>query len=270
MLASTGSIRVRTEPVASQPVDQGANLNSSTFLEGVAAGRRMAPRKYDLGRRKIEIEATRTRILEAARSILGAPGDLRDFTMDSIAKKAGVSRMTVFNQFGSQEGLLEALSDRLALTGGLMTPRDAFATSDPRKAVADFIGTFVHFWNHHRVTLRRMRALGQVFPSFASKSRGRDAWRTEHLDVLMKRFHLPTGSSRAGVRQATLDTLTMLTSFETFDALCTSERPPDKVAGLLTEIAIERLGLPRSTTVGWASERWAKPTATLKKGPRVR
>ena len=56
----------------------------------------MAPRPYDLGRRRRAADATRTKILEAARALLGGKSEVAEFSMESVAAKAGVSRMTVY------------------------------------------------------------------------------------------------------------------------------------------------------------------------------
>ncbi len=45
-------------------------------------------------------------------------GGLFGFTVDAVAREAGVARMTVYYQFGSKAGLLEAIFDSLAVRGG--------------------------------------------------------------------------------------------------------------------------------------------------------
>ncbi len=53
---------------------------------------------------------TRTPILQAACQLL-ASGGFSAFTIDTVARAADVSRMTIYNQFGSKAGLLEAIFD---------------------------------------------------------------------------------------------------------------------------------------------------------------
>jgi AcrR family transcriptional regulator len=55
-------------------------------------------RSYDATRRQEASEERREGVLEAARQLLGAEGD-EAFSIDAIAKRAGVSRMTVYNLF---------------------------------------------------------------------------------------------------------------------------------------------------------------------------
>lgn len=75
------------------------------------------------------------RILEAAGSHFYAHGVERA-SVDAIAAEAGVSKMTVYNHFGSKEGLFEAMvRDRTErITGGLPGV-EAMDPKQPRKAL---------------------------------------------------------------------------------------------------------------------------------------
>ena len=75
---------------------------------------RAAHHPYRLGQRRVAAEQTRARIIAAARALLTSSGGLVGFTVDAVAKQAGVSRMTVYYQFDSKAGLLDALFDDLA------------------------------------------------------------------------------------------------------------------------------------------------------------
>jgi AcrR family transcriptional regulator len=56
-------------------------------------------------------DAVAERILDAALHLAAASG-LRNLTMDDVARKAGVGRMTVYRRFGSRENLVDALTIR--------------------------------------------------------------------------------------------------------------------------------------------------------------
>jgi AcrR family transcriptional regulator len=56
-------------------------------------------------------DATSERILDAALALAGASG-LRHLTMDDVARRAGVGRMTVYRRFGAKEALVDALAVR--------------------------------------------------------------------------------------------------------------------------------------------------------------
>ncbi len=68
----------------------------------------MSARRYSLGRRQPEVERTRSAILAAARRLVVDLGP--ESSLARVAEAAGVSRITVYNQFGSKAGLLEALA----------------------------------------------------------------------------------------------------------------------------------------------------------------
>lgn len=67
-------------------------------------------RPYRLGRRQAEIDRTRSAILAAARQVVTELG--AGSSMGKVAERAGVSRITVYNQFGSRARLLELLAAR--------------------------------------------------------------------------------------------------------------------------------------------------------------
>ena len=69
----------------------------------------MPARSYRLGRRENAVRQTRNAILTAARDLL-AYGDSTGLSAGAVARRAGVSRVTVYNQFGSRAGLLRELA----------------------------------------------------------------------------------------------------------------------------------------------------------------
>src|SRR2546430_7635973 len=77
----------------------------------------MSPRPYRLGRRKPAAQRTRARVLRAARELLTARAGAEPFSVEAVARRARVARMTVYHQVGSRPGLPEALFDSLAPRG---------------------------------------------------------------------------------------------------------------------------------------------------------
>jgi AcrR family transcriptional regulator len=204
----------------------------------------MCPRRYNLGRRRGDSEATRMKILEAARGLLGGKGGPGDFSMDSVAEKAGVSRMTVYNQFHSEAGLLEGLADHLALRGGMERMPEVFLEENAIEALRKFFATFVGFWSSDRLLMRRLRAFGVLHPSLYRALRDRDEWRREAAETLVSRF---PAVSWAGLDKVdATDLLAMLSSFEAYEALATESRSPEQVVRILTETALRSWNLDRS------------------------
>lgn len=73
------------------------------------------------------------RILAAAREVLTNSDRYAEFSIPGVARAADVARVTVYNQFGSKAGLLEALSDELARHGGLHQLAAVITDGDPRR-----------------------------------------------------------------------------------------------------------------------------------------
>ena len=58
-------------------------------------------------------DETATRILDAALDAAAASG-IRHLTLDDVARRAGVGRVTIYRRFGDRDGLVDALSIREA------------------------------------------------------------------------------------------------------------------------------------------------------------
>jgi AcrR family transcriptional regulator len=201
------------------------------------------PRPYRLGQRQAASAQTRARILAAAHELLTAPDDFSGFSVDAVARQADVARMTVYYQFGSKVGLLEALSDDLAARGGMEQLAAAFRLPDPLDALAAFIAIFVRFWTADRLATRRLRALAALDADFEQVIRARDERRREGLRVLVGRIAThPDGSLHRPVEDA-VDLLHTLTSFESFDTLAGDGRSADDVTLLLQGLARDVLTL---------------------------
>src|SRR5437868_14780301 len=119
----------------------------------------MGPRPYKLGQREGSSGENRRRIVAAARRLLAQRRGVAAFTVDAVAREAGVARMTVYYQFDSKAGLIEALFDELARKGGLDRLPLAFHQPDPRQALEDFITAFCKFWASDSVVMGRLQAL---------------------------------------------------------------------------------------------------------------
>ncbi|MGH7563908.1 MAG: TetR/AcrR family transcriptional regulator [Gemmatimonadota bacterium] len=202
----------------------------------------MSPRPYRLGKRKEAVEETRERILAAARKLLKGDG-YAEFTVDTVAREADVSRATVYYQFGSKSGLLEALFDDLAVRGRMTDLAGAFREADPLAGLDRFIEIVVRFYASDRVLLRRLRGLAAMDPDFASGIRGRDERRRKGLTVLLGRIAERHGRPREDDLERALDVLHTLTSFETFDNLSGRGRKAAEVGELVAGLAQAALGV---------------------------
>lgn len=185
----------------------------------------MSPRPYQLGKRQEQIDEGRQRVIDAARSLLAQTDGYRSFTVEAVAKQADVAKATVYYQFGSRTGLLEALSDALAAAGGLSSMPAAFTDPDPAAGLRTLVGVFVRFWAEDRDVMRRLRALAVLDPEVEAIIVSRDRRRRSALEVIVGRLFDGRELDPALGRQQVVRTLWMLTSFETFDALAGPDQP---------------------------------------------
>ena len=203
----------------------------------------MSPRPYRLGQRQAVTEQTRIRILAAARTLLMAPDGFSSFSIDAVARQADVARMTVYHQFGSKVGLLEALCDSLAFSGGMQQIATAFRQSDPLDVLNQYILVFSHFWDVDRLVIRRLRALAALDPDFEQVIRARDERRRQGVRVIVQRFVERHMLSSAQSSEEIVDVLFTLIGFETFDTLAGPARSIEEIASLVCRLARAALNL---------------------------
>ena len=202
----------------------------------------MSPRPYRLGQRQASTEQTRARILGAARELLLESRGFSGFSLDAVARQADVARMTVYHQFGSKIGLLEALFDSLASQGGMEQLAGAFQQPDPQAALDEYIKVFGHFWSSERLVTRRIRSLAALDPDFEQAVRARDEWRRKGLRVIVGRLAEQYGRPAASSFDEAVDMLYTLISFECFDTLAGPTRSTEEVTPMIQRLARAALG----------------------------
>src|SRR5258708_19827657 len=125
--------------------------------------------------------------------------------------------MTVYHQFGSKIGLLEALSDSLAAHGGMELLADAFRRPEPLDALDEYITVFSRFWNADRLVMRRLRALAALDPDFEHVIRARDERRRQGLRVIVPRLVEQHGRPAPHALHDAINVLFTFTAFHLFD-----------------------------------------------------
>jgi AcrR family transcriptional regulator len=185
----------------------------------------MSPRQYHLGKRQEQLDDLRQRVVEAARSLLRESSSYSRFTVDAVAERADVARATVYYQFESKTGVLQAVCDALALDGRIGEVDAAFAEPDPMESIRIVIRCFARFWDFDRTAMRRLRSLARLEPEVGAVIEARDDRRRGIFEVLVNRLGPDLVSPDAG---DLVRVLTTLTSFETFDSLAP---PPATMAG---------------------------------------
>lgn len=207
----------------------------------------MSTRPYRLGQRQVASEQTRARILAEARELLVAPDGYANFSIDAIARRADIARMTVYHQFGSKKGLLEGLCDTLASYGGMQQLAVAFRNPEPLDGLDEYIAIFGHFWDTDRLVMRRLRGLAMLDPDFEQVIRARDERRRQGLRVLAARISEQHGRPSLESPESLDEVVAMLytlISFESFDMLVGPERSLEEVVPLVRRLARAAVDLP--------------------------
>lgn len=212
----------------------------------------MPRRPYTPVERQRAVDAGRARILEAARDLLRLD-DLAAFSLDAVARRAGVTRMTVYNQFGSKAGLLEALFDLLVERGAFAEMPAVFMEKDAEAALDAFVAIFGRFYTDNRAVLGSLAAAAGADPDLAQAVRARNALRRRAIEGLLAR--IGTAAHPAIPKRELAHTLDVLLGFPTFDAIAGRDRTPNDVVPLMRQmiralLAIEPAARPATARRG--------------------
>jgi AcrR family transcriptional regulator len=173
-------------------------------------------RPYRLGKRQAAAERTRDSILEAARD-LASSGPAAGVSLADVARRAGVSRLTVYNRFGSRARLWEALA-------GSPGPPASEPPGDPRLALRERLEQACAAWSVNPALYRNLGV---------TRLAG-----TEH-DRRLAEALASVDALRAGcsIKEAE-DVIGALASFAVFDRLHQDgRRSASAVAGILQRLA---------------------------------
>jgi AcrR family transcriptional regulator len=195
---------------------------------GVKAKSRRKPYRSEL--RDAAVDVTRSRIMQASRRLLTGGKDLPAFSLDAVAREAGVTRLTVYNQFESKRGLLEAVFDDIAERGGLFELRSVLVDPDVMSSLRRVVAVFCRFWASHDRVLAKLAGMTKLDRDIAASLKQRTERRRGVLTVLVKR--LPRVREPADLA----DILFTLTSFETFEALSVRQRSAAAVEAIIWQL----------------------------------
>jgi len=198
----------------------------------------MSTRPYASSVRAAAAAAKRDRVIDAAARSLREDASIASFSLEAVAKAAGVTRLTVYHQFGSRRGLLEAVFDEIARQGGLTEIADAMAMSDPHAALDRLVEIFCAFWNRDPAVGRLHEAMA-TDPEFAQALIGRNERRRKTVNVLIGRIAGKTALPRA--RRDAVDLIFALTSFAMF-AMLRADRSVEEVCALVKSACHGALG----------------------------
>jgi len=198
----------------------------------------LTSRIYRSPQREAAAAETRERILSAAATLLSQADGISRFSLDSVAKAAAITRLTVYNQFGSRAALLEAVLDRLALGAGLARIPEAMADEDPQSGLRRLIGIFCDFWAHDHNMVACLHAVGAKDQEFSDAVNARNERRRRTFSVLVNRL-TGAGCVRSTEAGELVDVLFALTSFSFFAELSADGRPAGVVCRLIQNMAAD-------------------------------
>lgn len=201
----------------------------------------MTPRPHPPGERQRTVDAGRDRILEAAQRVLRR-GDIAAVSLEAVAQEAGVTRMTVYNQFGSKAGLFEELFHLLVTREAFAAVPAIFLEKDPAKALNAIVAMFGRFYTDNRTVMAQMRAAAGSDPDLDAAIRKRNERRRRAIETLVQRLGK---EHRPSVPDAELVTvLDVLLSFNTFDVIAGKDRTPEQIVPTMQGLIRGVVGLP--------------------------
>jgi AcrR family transcriptional regulator len=188
------------------------------------------PRPYSSPKRAAAAAAKRQHVIAEATRLLAQSGH-NALSLEAVAKAAGITRPTVYHQFGSRCRLLEAAFDELALRGGLLRVAEAMSCPDPEGAIDRLVEIFCGFWGSDPA-IGQLYASGAADPEFASTLSERNERRRKAISVLVGRMTQAPGANDATVTDL-IDVLFALTSYAMFSALLVHGRSAADVTKII-------------------------------------
>jgi len=199
----------------------------------------MTPRPYSSGERQRAVDAGRDRILEAAREVLRIE-DMRSFSLESVARRAGVTRMTVYNQFGSRAGLLEELFDLLIERDAFSKMPIVFQQENACAAFDAFIGILGQFYSDNRAVMLSLSAAGGHDPDLDKAMTMRNRRRRLAVENLIERFN--AGKQSLLPANELANAIDVLLTFHTFNSLAGTTRSLADVVPVVRQLVRGVLG----------------------------
>ena len=168
--------------------------------------------------------ATRTRILEAVRALL-RDGEFHDASMEAIARRAGVTRVTLYRTLGSKRALLEGLALDALAHARLDLVDAAHAHADVREAVRQVLRTnsrmFADLADAMPVALELARYDTDMGSIIEATYHGR---RHRAMERLAARIVAEGAAAPGWTAPRIADALLVLTSYEPFETLIARRR----------------------------------------------
>jgi AcrR family transcriptional regulator len=140
------------------------------------------------GLRAAGVARTRRAIVIAARKHLIENGYHR-LSLEQVAADAGITRVTIYRQFASKLGLLNAVADDLAHRAQVVDGVDAAAAvADSAAAFRELVSELCRFWGTDPDLFRRLIGLAAVDPEAGFVVQSREQWRYDQIAAFVRRL----------------------------------------------------------------------------------
>jgi AcrR family transcriptional regulator len=107
---------------------------------------------------------TRDRIMRAVHDLL-AEGTFHESTVEQVAERAGISRATLYQHFGSRLDLVDGVCDWLGDNPALLEIRASIGLPDPTEALAQALVHTVRFWSSEDAILGQLYGVVALDPA---------------------------------------------------------------------------------------------------------
>ena len=182
------------------------------------------PRPYTSPKRAAAAAEKRAEVIQTAMRLLeDGPAQM---SMEAVAKAAGVTRLTVYKQFGSRRGLLEAMFDDTGRRFGIHRMAEAMGHPDPRQGLRRAVQILCDFWGSHP-SFGRLHEAAASDPDFAEALSARNDRRRIVFKQLFARMPGPEAA-----RRDCADLVFGMTAMPMFRELIVG-RTPAEVAAIL-------------------------------------
>ena len=195
-------------------------------------------RAYRARRRPERTAATRDRIKAAVHELL-AEGGFHEATVEEVADRAGVSRATIYQHFGSRLELVDAICETFDANPALLELRELVELEDPDEALARTIANTVRFWSSEDSVLSQLYGVAAIDPAARALVDRQRADRSREYERLVDNL-AHAGRLRVQERQA-LTLLLVLSSYETYRELRAAGLSDRRVTAFLQGAARDSL-----------------------------
>ncbi|HSS60122.1 MAG TPA: helix-turn-helix domain-containing protein [Candidatus Limnocylindrales bacterium] len=156
-------------------------------------------RQYRLKVRAERQAATRQRIVEATAALHEEVGPART-TVAEIARRAGVQRLTVYNNFPNETELFDACGQHWTNLNPTPDPSAALAIVDPDERVRAVLGPLFRWYRKHAQAIEHLQRDRLVMPAFDAVMRIRMDQQFAHLADALSSGFAPNGRRAKRVR----------------------------------------------------------------------